>query len=66
MFDEPGQGAAVVGALALERALEHGALVVAPPVADIDTADRVASELQAGDGHTFAYTAHMDFVPTVG
>ena len=50
----------------LERALEQGALVVALPVADIETADRVASALQGRGGHTFAYTAHMDFVPTAG
>ena len=51
---------------ALESALEDGALVVSLPIADIETADRVAGELQGGSGHTFAYTAHMDFVPTAG
>lgn len=51
---------------ALENALERGALVVALPVADVETADRVARELQGRGGHTFAYTAHMDFVPTAG
>ncbi len=51
---------------ALERALHHGALVVAVPVRRIDTADRLAEILHARGGHTFAYTKHMNFVPTLG
>ncbi len=51
---------------ALARALHDDALVVALPVTDIETADRLAAALQARSGHTFAYTKHMDFVPTLG
>lgn len=51
---------------ALARALRAGALVVALPVADLSTADRVAAALQESDGHSFAYTTHRDFVPTRG
>jgi hypothetical protein len=49
---------------ALDRALRSGALVVAVPIAHINIADRVAKVLETQSGHTFAYTKHMDFVPT--
>ena len=51
---------------ALDRALHNGALVVALPVRDIRTADRLARAMQDRSGHSFAYTAHHDFVPTLG
>lgn len=51
---------------ALDRALGNGALVVALPVRDMRTADRLAEGLQRAGGHSFAYTAHHDFVPTLG
>lgn len=50
----------------LDRALAHGALVVALPVGRITVADRLAELLQAASGHSFAYTTHLDFVPTRG
>lgn len=50
----------------LDRALRGGALVAALPVADMTTADRVAEVLLGRSGHAFAYTRHLDFVPTLG
>ena len=51
---------------ALARALQDGALVVALPVADMATADRLAAALADRSGHGFAYAVHFDFVPTTG